>query len=116
MPARPRWSDHVRKGNEVVLENDRLNTTSRRKDTGIQLDGLALDKYVSIMEMLNPMHRFGPTAAGTRSRGARLLLEEGSFCDVSLDYIGATTTEHRSHHPAHQGADRGDGRDGSTCG
>jgi hypothetical protein len=59
------------------------------RDTGIPTyEGLPLDRYVSIMEMLNPCTASGRTAAGTRSRWHSCYWKKCSFCDVSLDYIG----------------------------
>ena len=52
-------------------------------------DGLPLDRYLSVLEMLNPMHRLWSDA-----RWNKLMVAHGcywkkcSFCDVSLDYIG----------------------------
>jgi radical SAM superfamily enzyme YgiQ (UPF0313 family) len=81
---------YVRNGNEVVLETDPMQHDIPQKDTGIPTyDGLPLDSYVSIMEMLNPMHRFW-----SDGRWNKITLAHGcywkkcSFCDVSLDYIG----------------------------
>ena len=61
-------------------------------------DGLPLDKYLSLLDMLNPMHRLW-----SDGRWNKLTVAHGcywkkcSFCDVSLDYIGryetATATE-----------------------
>jgi radical SAM superfamily enzyme YgiQ (UPF0313 family) len=81
---------YVRKGSEVVLETDPMQHDIPQKDTGIPTyDGLPLDQYVSVMEMLNPMHRFW-----SDGRWNKITLAHGcywkkcSFCDVSLDYIG----------------------------
>jgi radical SAM superfamily enzyme YgiQ (UPF0313 family) len=81
---------YVRRGDSVVLENDPMQHDIPQKDTGIPTyDGLPLDKYVSVMEMLNPMHRFW-----SDGRWNKITLAHGcywkkcSFCDVSLDYIG----------------------------
>jgi radical SAM superfamily enzyme YgiQ (UPF0313 family) len=81
---------YVRKGDEVVLENDLTQHDIPQRDTGIPTyDGLPLDQYVSVMEMLNPMHRFW-----SDGRWNKITLAHGcywkkcSFCDVSLDYIG----------------------------
>ena len=81
---------YVRCGNEVVLETDPMQHDIPQKDAGIPTyDGLPLDKYVSVMEMLNPMHRFW-----SDGRWNKITLAHGcywkkcSFCDVSLDYIG----------------------------
>ena len=61
-------------------------------------DGLPLDKYLSLLDMLNPMHRLW-----SDGRWNKLTVAHGcywkkcSFCDVSLDYIsryeGATAAE-----------------------
>ncbi len=81
---------YVRQGTEVVLENDLTQHDVPQRDTGIpSYDGLPLDQYVSVMEMLNPMHRFW-----SDGRWNKITLAHGcywkkcSFCDVSLDYIG----------------------------
>ena len=81
---------YVRKGGEVALENDPGQHDIAQRDTGIPTyDGLPLADYVSVMEMLNPMHRFW-----SDGRWNKITLAHGcywkkcSFCDVSLDYIG----------------------------
>ncbi|MFN4329493.1 MAG: B12-binding domain-containing radical SAM protein [Limnobacter sp.] len=61
-------------------------------------DGLPLDQYLSLLDMLNPMHRLW-----SDGRWNKLTVAHGcywkkcSFCDVSLDYIAryenATATE-----------------------
>jgi radical SAM superfamily enzyme YgiQ (UPF0313 family) len=81
---------YVRKGDEVVLENDRTQHDFPARDTGIPTyDGLPLDRYVSIMEMLNPMHRFWSDGRWNKITMAHgCYWKKCSFCDVSLDYIG----------------------------
>jgi radical SAM superfamily enzyme YgiQ (UPF0313 family) len=81
---------YVRRGNAVVLENDVTQHDVPQRDTGVPTyDGLPLDRYVSLMEMLNPMHRLW-----SDGRWNKITLAHGcywkkcSFCDVSLDYIG----------------------------
>lgn len=81
---------YVRRKGKVVYENDAAQADFLQKDTGIPTyDGLPLDRYVSLLEMLNPMHRFW-----SDGRWNKLTLAHGcywkkcSFCDVSLDYIG----------------------------
>ena len=88
--AAPLVRTFVRKGGDVVLENDLTQHDFPQKDTGIPTyAGLPLDQYVSVMEMLNPMHRFW-----SDGRWNKITLAHGcywkkcSFCDVSLDYIG----------------------------
>ncbi|MBP6761861.1 MAG: radical SAM protein [Thauera sp.] len=52
-------------------------------------DGLPLERYLSVLDMLNPMHRLW-----SDGRWNKLTVAHGcywkkcSFCDVSLDYIG----------------------------
>jgi hypothetical protein len=52
------------------------------------LDGLPIERYLSLVEMLNPMHRYWSDLHWNK-----LMLAHGcywhqcSFCDVSLDYI-----------------------------
>jgi hypothetical protein len=81
---------YVRKGNEVVLEHDPSQHDFPQKDTGIPTyDGLPLGDYVSIMEMLNPMHRFWSDGRWNKITMAHgCYWKKCSFCDVSLDYIG----------------------------
>lgn len=81
---------YVRRGDEVVFENDPTQHDIPQRDTGIPTyDGLHLGQYVSLLEMLNPMHRFW-----SDGRWNKITLAHGcywkkcSFCDVSLDYIG----------------------------
>ena len=81
---------YVREGAEVVLKNDITQHDIPQSKTGIPTyDGLPLGKYVSLIEMLNPMHRFW-----SDGRWNKITLAHGcywkkcSFCDVSLDYIG----------------------------
>jgi radical SAM superfamily enzyme YgiQ (UPF0313 family) len=81
---------YVRESGAVVLKTDPTQHDFAARDTGIPTyDGLPLDQYVSVLEMLNPMHRFW-----SDGRWNKLTLAHGcywkkcSFCDVSLDYIG----------------------------
>ncbi len=79
------------------LENERLvyhpqaatQTDFPHQQTGYpSYDGLALDQYLSLCEMLNPMHRIW-----SDGRWNKLTIAHGcywkkcSFCDISLDYI-----------------------------
>lgn len=88
--AAPLVRTYVRREGNVTLENDVTQADFPQKDTGIPTyDGLPLDRYVSILEMLNPMHRFW-----SDGRWNKITLAHGcywkkcTFCDVSLDYIG----------------------------
>ena len=81
---------YSRRGGKVVYEHDATQPDFAQRDTGIPTyDGLPLQDYVSVLEMLNPMHRFW-----SDGRWNKLTLAHGcywkkcTFCDVSLDYIG----------------------------
>jgi hypothetical protein len=81
---------YVRERGAVVLKHDATQHDFPQKDTGIPTyDGLPLDRYVSIMEMLNPMHRFWSDGRWNKITMAHgCYWKKCSFCDVSLDYIG----------------------------
>jgi Radical SAM superfamily len=81
---------YSRRDNKVVYENDPTQHDFPQSQTGIPTyQGLPLADYVSVLEMLNPMHRFW-----SDGRWNKLTLAHGcywkkcTFCDVSLDYIG----------------------------
>jgi radical SAM superfamily enzyme YgiQ (UPF0313 family) len=81
---------YVRKHGVVVLETDAAQHDIPNRDCGIPTyDGLPLERYVSVMEMLNAMHRLW-----SDGRWNKITLAHGcywkkcAFCDVSLDYIG----------------------------
>jgi radical SAM superfamily enzyme YgiQ (UPF0313 family) len=81
---------YVRKSGAVVLENDPTQHEFPAHATGVPTyDGLPLADYVSVLEMLNPMHRLW-----SDGRWNKITLAHGcywkkcAFCDVSLDYIG----------------------------
>jgi radical SAM superfamily enzyme YgiQ (UPF0313 family) len=51
--------------------------------------GLPLDRYLAILDMLNPMHRLWSDARWNKLTVAHgCYWKKCSFCDVSLDYIG----------------------------
>ncbi|MEN3113184.1 B12-binding domain-containing radical SAM protein [Uliginosibacterium paludis] len=60
-------------------------------------DGLPIDRYLSVLDMLNPMHRLW-----SDGRWNKLTVAHGcywkkcSFCDVSLDYISRYETANAS--------------------
>ena len=69
-------------------------------------DGLPLDRYVSLFEMLNPMHRLW-----SDGRWNKLTVAHGcywkkcTFCDVTLDYIARYEPRAgRSARRSHRGA------------
>ena len=80
---------YVRENEAVRLRSDPREHDFPQRATGIPTyAGLPLGQYVSLLEMLNPMHRFW-----SDGRWNKITLAHGcywkkcSFCDVSLDYI-----------------------------
>lgn len=78
------------KNNRVAYCDNQSLADFKHKDTGMPTyDGLPLDSYLSLCEMLNPMHRIW-----SDGRWNKLTVAHGcywskcSFCDLSLDYIG----------------------------
>ena len=79
----------IRENGKVVLKSDPSLHDIPQKDVGTPTyAGLPLDRYLSLFEMLNPMHRIW-----SDGRWNKLTLAHGcywkkcNFCDVSLDYI-----------------------------
>ncbi len=92
-----------RQNGQVVWLSDPQECDVRLVDTGTPTtDGLPLDRYIGMAEMLNPMHRLW-----TDGRWNKLLLARGcywakcAFCDTCLDYI-----RHYEPLPARQIVDR----------
>jgi len=80
----------VLENNQVVYKNKIPNTIYHHKNLPApNYSGLPFDKYVSFLDVVNPMHRMW-----TDARWNKLTISHGcywkqcSFCDVSLDYIG----------------------------
>ncbi|MEZ4363959.1 MAG: radical SAM protein [Kofleriaceae bacterium] len=85
----PLFRTFVRDGDRVVLRSDPALRDVPARDTGApSYAGLPLDRYLSLFEMLNPMHRLW-----SDGRWNKLTVAHGcywkkcTFCDVSLDYI-----------------------------
>ncbi len=75
---------------EVTFQNCSQLHDIPHKDIGVpSYAGLTLDRYLSLCEMLNPMHRLW-----SDGRWNKLTVAHGcywskcSFCDISLNYIG----------------------------
>lgn len=75
--------------NKVVYFNGSLEKDIAQKDVGTpDYSDLVLDKYLSVIEIANPMHRMW-----SDGRWNKLTLAHGcywgkcTFCDISLDYI-----------------------------
>ncbi|MBL8947427.1 MAG: radical SAM protein [Myxococcales bacterium] len=88
-PAAPLLRTFVRQGDRVVLRTDPALHDVPLRDAGTpDYDGLPLPRYLSLLEMLNPMHRLW-----SDGRWNKLTIAHGcywkkcSFCDVTLDYI-----------------------------
>ncbi|MFT5848958.1 MAG: radical SAM superfamily enzyme YgiQ (UPF0313 family) [Psychroserpens sp.] len=80
----------VLENNQVVYKNQIPNTIFHHRNLPApNYSGLPFDKYVSFLDVVNPMHRMW-----TDARWNKLTISHGcywkqcSFCDVSLDYIG----------------------------
>ncbi|TDG35830.1 radical SAM protein [Pedobacter changchengzhani] len=73
----------------VVYKNDSFRKDYKQADVGTpDYAGLPLDKYISVIEIVNPMHRMW-----SDGRWNKLTMAHGcywgkcTFCDISLDYI-----------------------------
>ncbi len=80
----------VRDRGAVVQRTDAALHDVPLRDAGTPTyDGLPLDRYLSLFEMLNPMHRLW-----SDGRWNKLTIAHGcywkkcTFCDITLDYIG----------------------------
>ncbi len=78
----------VENGEVLYLNGCTQKDFSQREVGTPDYEGLPLDKYISVIEIVNPMHRLW-----TDGRWNKLTLAHGcywaqcSFCDTSLDYI-----------------------------
>lgn len=79
-----------RHAGEVVYNDFSLRRDYRQSETGTpDYTGLLLDRYISVIEVTNPMH-----SLWSDGRWNKLTMAHGcywgkcTFCDVSLDYIG----------------------------
>ncbi len=76
-------------GGVVVYKNDTLRTDYKQIDVGTpDYTDLLLNDYISVIEIVNPMHRMW-----SDGRWNKLTMAHGcywgkcTFCDISLDYI-----------------------------
>lgn len=74
---------------EVTYRNDALRSDYKQADVGTpDYSDLLLDSYISVIEIINPMHRMW-----SDGRWNKLTMAHGcywgkcTFCDISLDYI-----------------------------
>jgi radical SAM superfamily enzyme YgiQ (UPF0313 family) len=89
-PRKPLLRTLLRQDGRVVTCSDRSLHDIPHAQTGTPTyDGLPLSRYLSLVEMLNPMHRLW-----SDGRWNKLTVAHGcywkkcTFCDISLDYIG----------------------------
>ena len=75
--------------NEVVYKNNSTKTDYKQSEVGTpDYSDLLLDKYISVIEIANPMH-----SLWSDGRWNKLTMAHGcywgkcTFCDISLDYI-----------------------------
>jgi hypothetical protein len=88
-PARPLLRTYVREGSRVALRTTAALEDLPHRDAGTPTyDGLPLDRYVSLFEMLNPMHRLWSDGRWNKLTLARgCYWKKCAFCDLSLDQI-----------------------------
>lgn len=74
---------------KVVYKNNSLKSDYKQSEVGTpDYSDLLLDKYISVIEIINPMHRMW-----SDGRWNKLTMAHGcywgkcTFCDISLDYI-----------------------------
>jgi radical SAM superfamily enzyme YgiQ (UPF0313 family) len=86
--TRPLLRAYVREAGKVRWKTSAL-TDLAHADTGTPTyAGLTLDRYVSLVEMLNPMHRLWSDGRWNKLTVARgCYWKKCTFCDLSLDYI-----------------------------
>jgi radical SAM superfamily enzyme YgiQ (UPF0313 family) len=89
----------LRRDGAVTFVNDVSIPPLAHADAGTPTyDGLPLDRYLSVLEMLNPMHRIW-----SDGRWNKLMVAHGcywskcTFCDTTLDYIHRYSTAPADH-------------------
>ena len=92
--ARPLFRTYVCDAGRVVLKSTPELGDLHHRETGTPTyDGLPLARYVSLFEMLNPMHRLWADGRWNKLTVARgCYWKKCTFCDVSLDYIARYET------------------------
>ncbi len=93
-PSRPLLRTYVREGKKVRLKTSPELTDLHHRDTGTPTYvGLPLSQYVSLFEMLNPMHRLWSDGRWNKLTVAKgCYWKKCTFCDLSLDYISRYET------------------------
>lgn len=79
----------ILENNQVVYKNNTTKSDYKQSEVGTpDYSDLVLDKYISVIEMANPMH-----SLWSDGRWNKLTMAHGcywgkcTFCDISLDYI-----------------------------
>lgn len=88
-----------RKNGRVFYRHDQTARDFRMEEIGCPTyDGLMLDRYLTILDSTNPMHRLWSEGHWNKLTVAHgCYWKQCTFCDVGLDYIGRyemTPTEH----------------------
>lgn len=86
---KPLLRTYVREGEKVVLKTSPALSDLHHRETGTPTyAGLELPRYVSLFEMLNPMHRLWADGRWNKLTVAKgCYWKKCTFCDLSLDYI-----------------------------
>jgi radical SAM superfamily enzyme YgiQ (UPF0313 family) len=86
---KPLLRTYVREGEKVVLVTSPALSDLHHRETGTPTyAGLDLPRYVSLFEMLNPMHRLWADGRWNKLTVAKgCYWKKCTFCDLSLDYI-----------------------------
>ncbi len=87
--TKPLLRTFVRRGKKVVLATDAaLHDIPQRAAGTPTYVGLPIDRYVSLLEMLNPMHRLWSDGRWNKLTVAHgCYWKQCAFCDITLDYI-----------------------------
>lgn len=91
---KPLLRTYVRERGKVVRKSSPELTDLHHRDTGTPTyAGLDLGSYVSLFEMLNPMHRLWADGRWNKLTVAKgCYWKKCTFCDLSLDYIARYET------------------------
>lgn len=90
LEGKPPVRTFVREDAKVVLRDTPGEADIPFAETGTPTwDGLPLDRYLGVLDMLNPMHRLWSDTRWNKVTVAHgCYWKQCSFCDLSLDYIG----------------------------
>ncbi len=88
-PQQPLFRTYVRERKRVVFKSTPDLSDLHHRETGTPTyEGLPLGRYVSLFEMLNPMHRLWADGRWNKLTVAKgCYWKKCTFCDLSLDYI-----------------------------